>query len=418
MIPMSIALGLFGVGTLLAGGSLAMARRTLSEHSVLFQGRTVAEVRALSAQLGVDLERFCVLAQRIMWGIEQPDLIHVPVAEVCAELRRELPDFFLTYVVVAFAERAAQRSEAAAAALAEARARVQTAPGGLSHPLAYVLPTDSEWACEVPQVTLEEVVPGTIYRVPTYFTNGTSPFLQMVYATIIRLRSGKLLIINPVALPAPIVEAIRALGPVSHLVTPVKFHSRYIAENQALFPDALCIGVPGHRVNPPSMHLRFDGFLDDRAPLFAGELEQVAVAGNELEETAFFHVPTRTAIFHDVLFANLAGVAGSPFWWRLYGLVFGLHDEVGVASYQTLMWTNVLALRRSLARVVAWTPERILLGHAPSNAIPENGTEVLRKSFGWIARLSAAEYVLRMGSYCAKQPTFLRDLIAYLIAQR
>lgn len=80
--------------------------------------------------------------------------------------------------------------------------------------------------------------------------------------------------------------------------------------------------------------------------------------------------------------------------------------------------SNVLALRRALARVVAWTPERILLGHAPSNAIPQNGTEVLRRRFGWIARLGVAEYVLRMSSYCAKQPSFLRDLIAYLIAQR
>ena len=409
---MSLSLAIGGVAAALAGGRWMMARRVLGERSPFFLGRTPAEVRALSEQAGADLERFCQLAQRVLWGIVQPDLIRVDVPAAAAALVAAQPDFFASYLVRAFAERSLGREEAAEAALAAARERLT--PG---HPLASVMPSADEWACAAPQPALEEVVPGAIWRVPAYFTHGHTPFHEFAYATIVRRRSGEVAVLNPVTMTPQLAAAVAALGPVTHLVTPVKFHNLFIAEAQALFPGARTIGVPGHRKNPPSAHLRFDGFLDPKAPLFPGDLEEVAIAGHQFEETAFFHRESRTAIFHDVLFANQIAVPGYLFWWRLYALVFGVFDEVAVASYHPMLWTNLPALRRSLLRVLAWDAERVLIGHAPGGAIPSGGAAALRRAFAWVAELGVAEYTVLVSAYFRAQPGFLRDNLRYLVRQ-
>src|SRR5262245_58690533 len=133
---MTLIKGLVASAALPPGGRSGLPATRGTKRSVLFQGKTEAQVRALSAQVGVDLERFCVLAQRIMWGLEQPDLIRVPVAETCERRRRELEPFFLSHLVVAYAERARGRRKEADEALAAARERLPA-----DSPLAYVMPT-------------------------------------------------------------------------------------------------------------------------------------------------------------------------------------------------------------------------------------------------------------------------------------
>src|SRR5262249_21977200 len=160
--------------------------------------------------------------------------------------------------------------------------------------------------------------------------------------------------INPVSLSPADAAAIRALGEVTHVVGPVKFHSRFIGEAQQHFPGAKTFGVPGHLVNPPSAHLRFDGVLDDERPLFGAELRQVSLAGHQFEETAFFHPQSRTVILHDLLGVDQPRAPGSPFWLRLCVFIWGIHDEVSLASYHPMMMTHAAALRRSLTRILEW----------------------------------------------------------------
>lgn len=411
---LTMAKGL-AVGVLagLLGGRLYLANRALGGRSSFFFGRTEDQVRALSAQVGVPLERFLIGAQRILWGVLQSDLIRVDLPSACAQLTAQHPDFFVTHLVVAFCKRSTGQAAEADAALARARALL---PAG--HPLSYLMPTEPEWACAAPEGTLTELVAGSIWRCPGYYSYPQCPFHQFMHATIIGRRNGTLMLLNPVSLSPASIAAVRALGEVTHIVAPVKFHNRFIGEAQSLFPNAKTFGVPGHRVNPPSAHLRFDGFLDDAQPLFGEELQQVHIAGHQFEETAFFHPASRTVILHDLLLANLAGVPGSTFWLRLYAFVWGVHDEVALASYQPMMWTDIYALRRSLTKILAWDADRVFMCHAPDAAIPTGGREVLRKALGWASQLGAAEYLLLAGGFFRRQPGFLRDLIRYMVNQR
>ena len=142
------------------------------------------------------------------------------------------------------------------------------------------------------------------------------------------------------------------------------------------------------------------------------------MSGHQFEETAFFHPASRTAIFHDLVIANQAQVPGSTFWFRLYAFVWGVHDEVAIASYHPMMWTNIVALRRSLRKLLKWDAERVLLCHAPAAAIPTHGQDIIRKLFGWVTDLSVSEYLILVSSFFRRQPGFLRDFTQYLIKQR
>jgi hypothetical protein len=411
----SLTLALGGLVGGLAGLQLYQASRQLADRSLFYLGRSRAEERALSRAAGVDLARFAVLAQRVVWGVLQPDLIRVDVAAASQRLLAELPDFFGSHLVVAFAERAHGRPDAADQALGRARALLAARPG--EDPFAYVMPTPAEWACEPPAPHLEEIVPDQIWRVSAYYTHGLCPFHEFAYATLIRRPSGQLILINPVDMPPELHARVAQLGPVSHLVIPLKFHNLFIAGAQRAFPAAQTIGVAGHRKNPPSAHLHLDAVLDDRAPLFPGELEQLQLGGHQFEETVFFHPATSTLILHDLLFGSQPGVPGYSFWWRLYCFVFGVHDGFAIPSYQPMLWTNVLALRQSVARMLAWRPERALVAHAPAAALATGAHQHLDRACAWITQLGPADYAVLVGAYFRQQPGFLRDLLRYLVRQ-
>lgn len=408
-----MSLTLIGGGIALAGaGSWLLARRGLSDRSRHLLGLTQADEAAMGAALGVDVGRLFVLGQRLIWGITQADLIRVDLEATSRELIAAFPELFVAHLLVAFTLRSTGKAEEADASLARARA---LAPA--EHPFAYLLPSDDEWACVAPPVALEEVVPGQIWRLGAYFNHGTSPFLELAYATIVRRADGGVVIYNPVALSDEHHAAITAIGEVTHLVVPTKFHSLFITENQARFPAAKTYGVPGHRQNPPSAKLRFDGFLRAGAPLFPGEITEIPIGGHQFEEVALIHRPSRTAILHDMVTACTRDRA-HPFWYRLYSFVWGLDDRVGLYSYQPMMWTNLFALRRSLRALLEEDVARVLAVHSPASATAGDGRELLRQNFQWVTQLGVLEHAVLLRDFFGEQPGFLRDFVRYLAAQR
>lgn len=411
---MSIALSIGGLVAAVLTGRLLWARHNVAQQSVFLLGRTREEERALSAQLGIDVVEFMVQAQRIMWGLEQPDLIRVDVDAACQQLAAAFPRFFATYLLHAYAARYRGQTTAADAALLRARELLPA-----DHPFAHIMPTESEWKCQPPEVRLEELVPGAIWRVPGYFTQGsTSPFLKFMYATLVRLSDGRLVLFNPVPLPAAVLQEIRALGEVSHIVVPLKFHNRFIAQTCATFPAAKCIGVPGHQVNPPSAKLHFDGFLKPGETLFPEDLDQVELGGHQFEETAFYHRASKTAILHDMLYGCLPDVPGSTFWARLYAMAWGVPDTVGLPAYHPMMISNLLAMQRALPKMLRWDSERVVSAHVPTHAVARDGQAVLQRVFGWGARIRVPEFLMLVGTYFWRQPRFMRDLVIYMIKQR
>ncbi len=409
------------VGGLIVGGIALVcvvlwmrARYRMRERSRFLLGESREDEARLSARAGVDLRRFFILSQRLLWGQTQPDLFTVDLDAVIAELLGEYPDFFVAHLVVAFIRREQGKDELADQALARAReieAKLDVPP---ERSLRHLLPSEEEWAGIPPPVSLQEVVPGVVWRVPAYFVHGVAPLHEVSNATIVRRRDGGLVIYNPVEVPLEIRDQILALGEVTHLVIATKFHNHFIEASQRLFPRAKTYGVRGHLNNPPSKDLHFDGFLQEGEPLFPGEIDEFAFGGHEFEEVVMIHRDTRTAILHDLLVSNRAGLEGHTFWIRLYSFCWGIDERVGVLSYQVILWTKFLSVRRTVRALLLADVERVLVAHGPVVPAPGESPQ-LHRALGWVCQLGPIEHLVLIRDFFGGQPGFFRDFVKYMI---
>ncbi len=218
-----------------------------------------------------------------------------------------------------------------------------------------------------------------------YVADGpTVSFLSFPYPTrmaVARLMDGSAWVWSPIALTPDLARAVDAIGPVRHIVSPNKIHHLFLSEWAERWPDARLHAPPGLARRKPELH--FDAELDDAAePAWAAEIDQTIFRGSiAMEEVAFFHRPSRTAIFCDLVQrhdpARMKGVKGMLM--RLDGLV-------GDAGSTPREWRASFLRRRparaARARVLAWEPEQLVIAHGA--CAKENATQILTRALAWM----------------------------------
>lgn len=186
--------------------------------------------------------------------------------------------------------------------------------------------------------------------------------------TVVRLRSGRLLVHSPCAITPDLARALAALGPadrpVAHLLAPGNFHALHIPSAQAAFPDAETWICPGTELRNPG--LRFTGRLSDQPhPDWAGDIDQVLMQGTRLmREVAMFHRASRTLILVDLIenFSDATpGTGGALRFW--FKWVFRMWNRPVPAPEYRLGRTDRPAAARALRRILAWDFQRIVLAH-------------------------------------------------------
>ena len=198
---------------------------------------------------------------------------------------------------------------------------------------------------------------------------------------VIRLQDGGLFVWSPIALSSDLRRDVDALGTVRCLVSPNLLHHLFLNEWKSAYPHARLYASPGlQRRRKP---LPFDAELGDAPEReWAAEIDQVLMRGSVfLTEAVFFHRPSQTAIFADLI-QNFP-----PDWfegWR--GLVARLGGIVapnpGAPIDLRMSFLNRRAARRSLARILAWPIERVLIAHG--EPVASGGAAVVRAAFAWL----------------------------------
>lgn len=204
--------------------------------------------------------------------------------------------------------------------------------------------------------------------------------------TLIRLASGGLWVHSPIALSEQLRAQLEPLGPVAHLVSPNKIHYAHIRAWKEVYPQATAWASPGVRERAAQQRLSvsFDADLGDEPPrAWAGEIEQLLFRGSRfMEEVVFLHRPSRTLVLADLI-ENFEAERLRP-WARWLAWLVGNLDPDGKAPWDLRMTFlgRKQQARASLARMLAWQPERILLAHG--RWYPEHGTAELRRAFRWL----------------------------------
>lgn len=179
--------------------------------------------------------------------------------------------------------------------------------------------------------------------------------------TIIRLRSGKLVIHSTAAFTLEDVAAIKALGEPGWLLDVTNIHDTHAKEGRAAFPD-----IP---------YLAPEGFSEAAGvatqslgapPVEWGDEVQVLELAGKAEmarEYVVFHRPSGTVIVADLAFHV---TEEAPAGLRLYATVVlkggGSHDTAMPAP-QKWAARDKEAFEQSLEKMMTWDFERVITGH-------------------------------------------------------
>ncbi len=175
--------------------------------------------------------------------------------------------------------------------------------------------------------------------------------------TVMRLGSGDLVIHSSGPFTPEDVAAISALGKVRWIMDVMARHDTFAKEGRAAFPEAVYLGPEGfsQTVGFPTQPLV-------NQPGWGDEIDVMLLEGVPgMKEHVVLHRPSRTLIVAD-LFFNFGPDA--PAWTRaLMLLAVGAKHDPGMARSMRLTVKDKAALRASLARMMAWDFDRLVVGH-------------------------------------------------------
>ncbi len=141
----------------------------------------------------------------------------------------------------------------------------------------------------------------------------TVSFFGFPYPTrmaVARLADGNVWVWSPVALTTELAKEVQSLGPVRHIVSPNKIHYLFLQEWTDRWLEARLYAPPGLARKRTDLH--FYAELDDEpSPSWASDIDQTVFRGSiAMEEVAFFHRASRTAIIGDLIQRHSVGLEG------------------------------------------------------------------------------------------------------------
>lgn len=217
---------------------------------------------------------------------------------------------------------------------------------------------------------------------------GIVSFFGFDYPTrmaVVRLADGGLWLWSPVEPTPALVAAVRALGPVRHLVSPNKLHYLFLAAWQKAFPDARMWGTASTIAK--CRDLAFSGTLDGTPPPeWAGQIDQLHFTNSRfLDELIFLHRRSRTAIIADLSqsFSEAFLAQHWPWWLRGIARLVGMTEGRGYAPIELrLSFRRRTAARAKIRALIDAHPEHVVVAHGE---IARSGGEAyLRRAFSWL----------------------------------
>jgi hypothetical protein len=226
--------------------------------------------------------------------------------------------------------------------------------------------------------SLDVLVPDALWLGGYFVTLGGARINARM--TVIKLRSGEILIHSPCAFDEALKAEVGALGRVAAIIAPGNFHWLHVRSCQQAFPEAVTYVCPGVEKRSKGA-LAFDEVLGDNAPaLWAGELSQVLLQGTRvMREVAFFHHASKTLVLVDLVENVTAATPGTNWFLRALFRTIGMWNTPSPAPEYRVGWGDKALVRRCMERILAWDFERVILSHG--DLITSDAKQVVRRSW-------------------------------------
>jgi len=238
--------------------------------------------------------------------------------------------------------------------------------------------------CEVMRMSRLESIDGALWVAE----GGIVSFYGFPYPTraaIVRLDDGRLWVWSPVRLDAELRAEVDRLGPVAHLVSPNKLHHLYLAEWRSAYPEAKLWGPESTARR--RRDLAFAEPLKDSPPAEWGpDFDQAWFRGSRMmDEIAFFHRPSRTALVADLVQAFDEGFLREtwPWWKRPLARLGGITAaRPGAPLDYRRSFNDRTTARVARDKVLSWNCERAIIAHGEGRR--SGGDDFLRRAFAWL----------------------------------
>ncbi len=204
--------------------------------------------------------------------------------------------------------------------------------------------------------------------------------------TVIRLKSGALVIISPIKLKEDEYLELNKIGEVSHIIVPnLLFHDLYVTHFQKVYPKAKLWGVKGLAEKRPDLNI--NGLLDKPGAL-EESLEYLPFEGLktalpiwkvlEINETVFFHRSSKTLVLTDIAF-NFD--ENNELQTQIVARFLGCYKRLRPSWVEKLVTQNKSAVRQSVSQVLKWDFHRVVPAHG--STIEMGGKAKFKTAFIW-----------------------------------
>ena len=224
---------------------------------------------------------------------------------------------------------------------------------------------------------LQELVAGELWHAvyPIRFA-GMSVTARM---SVARVGDSQLWVHSPGPLDDTLAAQLDALGKVTFICAPNRFHHLFAGPFRQRYPSARLFGAPGLARKRPD--LQFDGTLTvDTKTLWTDALEHLLFEGMPLlNEVVFLHRASRTLLLTDLCawYAKPDSVVK-----KAAARLLGVDRQMATARTIRFMVRDRQAARRSRDQILEWDFERIVLAH--EDIVPQNGKTALHRALSWL----------------------------------
>ncbi len=222
---------------------------------------------------------------------------------------------------------------------------------------------------------LSSIVPNAVWHAQQALKFG--PISLTTRMTVIRLDDGSLWVHSPISPTRELVDQLRGIGTVRHVLAPNKSHHLFFLDFLEAFPSAQGYIAAGLELKRPDLS-RFPQ-ISSEAP-WRSEIQGFFIEGLPiLNETVWFHSSTGTLVLTDLLFCfseENRGISG------LVTKLLGVHGKLAMSRTMKLVTKDKRALARSVMPLLSLPVQRVIVAH--DQIVNEQPMEKLTQAFAWL----------------------------------
>lgn len=210
--------------------------------------------------------------------------------------------------------------------------------------------------------------------------DGMAGFRFPTRMAVIRLASGGLMLWSPVAPTDQIRATVAALGTPRFILAPNTLHHLHVADWQAAFPGVELHAAPGLSAKRPELDIAAE-LSATPDPRWAQEVDQIVLENRLATEVVFFHRPSATVIFTDLL-QNMAPARFTGWRGAVARLDLMVGPEPAVPRKFRMGFRDRKAARDGVRRILDWPAQRLLLAHG--TPLREGAQGAVEQAFSWL----------------------------------